>query len=332
MDPDVALTQIRWTRSEPPGRATTDSTRRATYAAALQQFEELLNAARVAGPASRPLPLFYALSQAGRAIVAAHGEDPTTHGHGLGEVTADPGTPLLHRRVSRRRTRNDTFGAVARATRSGDFEGEVDLGALWVANPHSPRLPLEHWQSDWRLALMVIDENEAPPAGVELHEASQILRVLPFADPVEATADHGADVGPDRYPTIPDHAGATFVARGEGPSRSWAGLVVWRSDWASIDEIAPRATFGDQRYLVPRLAGQRLMLSPLMLWWVLLYGFSVYARYHPQLWVEVLDVDRSSAAVGIEQLLRAALEWLPGLIYQALLGQFYPVPPELRLE
>lgn len=60
-----ALSVIRATRAEPPGRAGSDPDRRATYGAALQQFDELLAAAAVAGHASRPLPLFYALSQAG---------------------------------------------------------------------------------------------------------------------------------------------------------------------------------------------------------------------------------------------------------------------------
>jgi hypothetical protein len=60
--------------AEPPGLAAGDQQRRLTYGAALDQFEELMTAASAATPRSRPLPLFYALSQAGRAIAAVHRE------------------------------------------------------------------------------------------------------------------------------------------------------------------------------------------------------------------------------------------------------------------
>lgn len=56
------------------------------FGAALEQFEQLLGAAEVSGPASAPLPLFYALSQAGRAIAAARLPDHQRWdftGHGL---------------------------------------------------------------------------------------------------------------------------------------------------------------------------------------------------------------------------------------------------------
>jgi len=78
-----ALYGIRLTRAMPAGRAG-EADRHGTYSAALGQFEELLNAAAVASPASRPLPLFYALSQAGRAIAAAGADMPwRLVGHGI---------------------------------------------------------------------------------------------------------------------------------------------------------------------------------------------------------------------------------------------------------
>jgi hypothetical protein len=67
---------LRATRAEPPGRAADDDYRRALYGASLEQFEQLLRAAETVDAAARPLPLFYALSQAARAIVAAHGDSP----------------------------------------------------------------------------------------------------------------------------------------------------------------------------------------------------------------------------------------------------------------
>jgi hypothetical protein len=64
----TASTGIRATRASPPGHAHDDAERRRVYGAALAQFDELIAASAAVGPASRPLPLFYALSQAGRAV------------------------------------------------------------------------------------------------------------------------------------------------------------------------------------------------------------------------------------------------------------------------
>ena len=59
-------------------------------------------------------------------------------------------------------------------------------------------------------------------------------------------------------------------------------------------------------------------LSPLMLWWALLFGLSMAARYDPEMWVAELDVNESKAAVPIEAALDVALEALPELILDAL--------------
>lgn len=61
---------LRALRYDPPGHAKQGS-RRTTFQSALEGCEQFLAAAREAGYATRPVQLFYALSQAGRAIVAA---------------------------------------------------------------------------------------------------------------------------------------------------------------------------------------------------------------------------------------------------------------------
>jgi hypothetical protein len=72
--------------------------RKRTFRAALQQFEELLGAAETVGSASRPLLLFYALSQAGRAITAARGSMPwELRRHGL--TWKEGSQPLLERTI-----------------------------------------------------------------------------------------------------------------------------------------------------------------------------------------------------------------------------------------
>jgi len=57
-----------------------------------------------------------------------------------------------------------------------------------------------------------------------------------------------------------------------------------------------------------------------MTWWVLLFGLSIFARYHPQLWARALDVDGSQHAVPLEGLLDNALLAVPALVYDALLA------------
>jgi hypothetical protein len=61
-----------------------------------------------------------------------------------------------------------------------------------------------------------------------------------------------------------------------------------------------------------------------------LFGLSLLARYKPALWVQALAVDRSDRAVPLEVVLDQAVEALPALVYSALIGLFYPIPPNLR--
>lgn len=88
--PVDAWRRIRGLRAAPPLLAE-EGDRRRVFGAALQQSEELFEASAAAGVASKPVPLFYALSQAGRAIAAAHNPDETWRifGHGL-NVRGDP--------------------------------------------------------------------------------------------------------------------------------------------------------------------------------------------------------------------------------------------------
>jgi hypothetical protein len=96
IDPADDRFRIRALRAMPPRRAADDEERRRVFADALGQFDELLDAPVTAGPASRPLPLYYALSQAGTAIAAAL-QDPTREwrpgSHAL--ITGDPDPAFL---------------------------------------------------------------------------------------------------------------------------------------------------------------------------------------------------------------------------------------------
>jgi hypothetical protein len=118
--------QIRLTIASPLGQAATDAARRTTYTASLIIYEQLLDAAKTVPHTARPLPVFYALSQAGRAIVAAHGAAPTACGHGLAQdVMAAPVT-----KMKVKPTTTGLFRGNQEAIGSSPLTGPVELGAL----------------------------------------------------------------------------------------------------------------------------------------------------------------------------------------------------------
>ena len=99
---------LRMSRWEPPGLA--DNGRRAVlYRAAIQQVEELQSAAEAVGPASSRLPLYYALNQAGRAVLSARQPRDEI----VFATKEDHGLAVSHGSIA-----PDLFSAVVRPARS----------------------------------------------------------------------------------------------------------------------------------------------------------------------------------------------------------------------
>ncbi|MGO9959020.1 MAG: YaaC family protein [Solirubrobacteraceae bacterium] len=135
-----SLYGIRATRASPPRYALDDDERRRVYGAALAQFDELITAATAVGPVSRPLPLFYALSQGGRAIAAAHADSAwRLRGHGLSCRVLDAAP--LDTEVKRTPVASkdggsvDSVTGVAGATGGQAFSEAATIGALWASLP-----------------------------------------------------------------------------------------------------------------------------------------------------------------------------------------------------
>src|SRR5690348_1314581 len=95
--PSPVWYHLRASRSDPPALAGTDESRRQIYVASLAQFEELMGASSNVTAATRPLTIFYALAQAGRAIVAAHSQNAPPITHGI--TTLDPEPELMRTQV-----------------------------------------------------------------------------------------------------------------------------------------------------------------------------------------------------------------------------------------
>lgn len=309
------LRSLRATRAAPPLRAGEDEYRRVLYGAALEQFEQLLIAAEAVGPAARPLPLFYAMSQAGRAIVAARGEAPDVRGHGLSEAPlAPPPDDLLHRQIRRspRGRGDDAFGAVSRAIGSPDIKGPVHLGAVWTALRDTHYIPKGSWLPEWRPAIAVLDDTPSRTADGQFRVQIASYSGNPHHDEVPTLQE--------RYPALPPGAAVATKEIRRRIRGSWIAVLTW-PDTHALDAIAPAESLYDRdRYLVPTLPGESEVVHDLMMWWLLLFGLSIFARYHPGLWMKSLDVDRSTMAVPLEAVLDRALVVVPSMVHEVLIG------------
>jgi len=321
------------------------------FAASLEQAEQLMRAAEVIGPAARPLPLFYALSQAGRAIAAARLPDSAWRlaGHGLSAPPHDGVTDLLRRVVKPKAEpekaliagRRSSFAGVADAIGSDHLTGPVHLGAVWAAMPDlmAPVPQIPGLDPAWRRPLRAYPAHWALDANARRKIAyNRPLELLLGGLPVDPNPDTSfdpdallAEMG-EHYPTsagvaapgwLKTHPARTL--RGPAPTGESLPLFCWPdvrslATAAELGAIAANYRGRGVRLLVPRIAAKD-SLSPLMLWWVLLFGLSSLARYDPELWVAALNVNSSPQAVPIEAALTEALEALPDLILAALTGK-----------
>jgi hypothetical protein len=166
IDPDDVWRTLRKSRQSPPGAAserfpdnidaaTGDLTpegaaRVGTYRAALEQAEQLMKAAASTGPAAQPLPLFYALSQFGRAMAAAAPSLDTStgefrlKGHGVRATNLDGVDRRGVASVKVHGEKSGAFPSVAKALSASPMQDERTIGQLvgWI--PGSARFELDN--------------------------------------------------------------------------------------------------------------------------------------------------------------------------------------------
>jgi len=314
---------IRRTRAHPP-RLASQAPRRATYTTALEQFEELLGAAEAASPGVRPLPLFYALSQAGRAIAAAGLPDAwKLRGHGLSCPDLSLPNVLdleIEFRTKPKRESPDSFHGVAWATHGETPSTPVKLGALWMALPDACSLLEEADQIEqWPEALLVVvpettasrlERFDRVTAGVVSRrhpDGASLVNVLdkyPYACETQIQEVPGAGVVATWTP-----AGDALTVHWPAETKDLAGRV------STLDRIVP-TTPGGARWWRPLVAG--VQMSDLTMWWALLFGLSMLARYEPAGWNAMLDLDSDPHAAHLVRLMDDAIEVLPALVLQVL--------------
>ncbi|WP_412542929.1 hypothetical protein R8Z50_10740 [Longispora sp. K20-0274] len=309
-------------------QAKKSAARRDTIAAALHQFEELLDASARVGASSRPITLYYALVQAGLAISAVHNDNPWSFGkHGLKLNPDFSGADLTALTV--RPDGQGAFQAGARATGSPAIAGAVSLDALWASLPDLGEIPLQgstvpraldafesrgelSFQIDFDgsprlresekedgLRLTLVVDGKCPAPGRAREHLRQLLAGYPL---------------PDGFSVLED----TFRVIREG---RWSAAVAWRQD-LELNAVAPEYRFVDRRHIRPSVeSDQAQPPSPLMTWWLLLYAFSMLSRYFSRDWSRMLNIQRSEIAAKLEHALDLALEVLPHLIIEALDGK-----------
>lgn len=315
---------IRATRAGPPALAGEDGRRRAVYGTALTQFEELMAAATMASAQTRPLTLFYALSQAGRAIAAAHLDDAwELEGHGLGTSHLDAGDLAEIRvRPNPRKAAMDSFSGVAAATGSEPLQDPVDVIELWASLPFlCDLIPEAGARHRTPLNVTLLDN---PVSNLNDRRWVRAAVAPLVGGPEEARAEL-SQYRRARGAVIQDVQGlrgiAAYTVHGEGLEVCWPNPTedVF-GERRALAEAAPIDAVTGEHRLRPELSDGSYP-SELITWWALLYALSMLARYQPAAWFGILDYDDSAWAAPLAELLRIGTEAVPRLVLSALWGR-----------
>ena len=336
---EVTWRGIRSLRADPPGLAT--GSRQATFAMALEQAEQLFIAAASTGPAARPLLLFYGLSQAGKALIAARvrGNPWKPKSHGIGEASDNMArTSVADFRVAPRSGGTGAFSLVAAALQSSGLSGPTRLGDLWPLLPETHRFSLP---DSGPHALVGVHVNgfrpEGTPTTADITGLPANLgapRVdgedpsLPRAD----AADEERRVSDylSAYPTLVGYRFGMSGGQPIGFQRNSDGTAQVRVHWPdshkhplSVEDLRRHVsvTYAGHTNAYPCLDGSGRAIHPLVVWWATLFGLSILARYEPEAWSRAIDINASAEAVAVEHLLDAALDTLPELLLRTLVDE-----------
>lgn len=307
--------------------------RSSVFHMALEQSQQQFEAAERIGYQSRPLNLFYGLSQAGRAISAAsaslgaRGVDARAtvwqpSGHGLHfNTTLDRQLGLLGAPIELRTNNNDSFSRLSIALGS-----PLDVGTITFEEVLSviPEVRTTYWTT-----------LNAPPMEAQLSKyfgraeapdgVSEIeVRLLGFERNGSAVADE-LRAYLDRFPDFRS-VGIKLSEEGALADPSDEGHVILL---VAADQLVQQENdrtwylrgglrYRGHTYVAPSAGASSEALHPLASWWLCLYSLSMLARYSPSDWMSVLDIRTSKIAAMLEFVLDVAIDSVPQLISEAL--------------
>lgn len=267
---------------------TADDDLQSLFATGLHQAEQQFKAATTIGPESRPLNLFYGLSQAGRAIAVAASLSRATlarlDGHGITcrdlQNFRKHRVPDLSTLVVRSRDSQDaSFPVLSKILESQDLSSAINLGQLWevLVEPqlHEPLIALQN-----PVLLARADELLGPEgSGTKFLYLDGIPASEDFNDPV-SFANFAAS-----YPSL---AGSTFdrvtghSSVRDGRSDTQSIQVSWTvSSGGSSGATDSIGIYRQSLFVLPAPPGGDRPMHPLMIWWAVLFGLSMLARYEP---------------------------------------------------
>lgn len=297
-DLEDELARVRALRAQPVGKAADDLDRREVFGASLEQFEQLLRSAVASPPTTSPLPLFYALSQSGRAIAAAHHPDPARwnfHGHGLKSPQDSYPEPIGCTELEVLSGGKGAFRVVSEAIGSPLEAERLVLAELWASLPN--------------LSL-------ADGLGAGLPAPQHLSERLTGSWTIEVPTPDGSDLFEfvtELYPDL-DSEYLTLVV--DDADTGKVNIFPRRSGKGAADLGEPY--LGDRgSYLRPRADGGRPP-SIFMTWWAVLFALSQLVRYEPATWAKTVDPDRSALTVPVEDGLRRIEGAMPKLVAHAL--------------
>jgi hypothetical protein len=311
---------LRALRHQPPGSAREEDRAR-VFGAALEQSQQLFAAAASVDYASRPILVFYGVSQGGRAIAAcstAAKDGWQLKGHGIGVPKLDKRPELPDLTI--RDNGNGSFTQLAPLLHSGSLPDGVSLGQICLTIPELAGTPLGGIGVDYRPTLRL---DHLSVHGNQ--EVSSWISGMPLRFAGHYTEDEFATFCRS-YPTLLGFTG--LPVSGQQPiideeqqsvrvARAWT--LSAGDDPGKFHSRLTRPYLGDDdRYIFPSIGGDIQALHPLLAWWAILFALSMLARYQPDTWTYYLDVDKGAYAVPLEALLDRALAACPELVLHAI--------------
>jgi hypothetical protein len=342
----LGLRARRFSLREGNSKLESSSARRKTLSAAMEQFEEQMTAAKAVTAATRPINLYYGLAQAGMAIAAVHATQQWSWiRHWLKIVDAAPGLPEICIQPSG----DGGFQRVSDAMDSPQISGPVSIDALWSSLPDlggqlrfrgsRAALPLlVSPDSSSRSTTVIIRNPQGPTTRIERPSRTFAATVyIPKPIPDVALQKEWLEEFLGTYPSL---TGWMLSEDEDSPLNSiddrqckvklkWRNFkpdetLSWEEFNDTFDCIVPRYRYRGDRYALPAVEPNGAAPpSPLMTWWLLLYAFSILARYQPRKWVDLLDLDHSEYAAYLQFALDEAMTAIPHLVLEALDGESF---------